>query len=190
MGLLVGQEPRSRDQVPYRRLVADRWPVLAVAGTLGLVLLLTSGRYGYFGDELYFWAAGHHLDWSYADQPPLLPLLARALDTAFPGSLVALRIPAAACAVAGVLVAAAPAREMGGSRGAEVLAAAAVTGSPVLAGGGHVLTTTVVDSLLWIVVTWLLVRWIRCRDDRLLLWSGLVTAVALQAKYLIVFFWL
>ncbi|OLE22394.1 MAG: hypothetical protein AUG49_19275 [Catenulispora sp. 13_1_20CM_3_70_7] len=47
-----------------------------------------------------------------------------------------------------------------------------------------------VDSFLWIVVTWLLVRWIRCRDDRLLLWSGLVTAVALQAKYLIVFFWL
>src|SRR4051812_3076255 len=186
MGLLVGQEPRSRDQVPYRRLVADRWPVLAVAGTLGLVLLLTSGRYGYFGDELYFWAAGHHLDWSYADQPPLVPLLARAMDIVFPGSLVAMRVPAAACGVGTSLFAAATARQMGGSRRSEVLTAAVVVTSPVLGVGGHVLTTTPVDTFLLAVVTWLLVRWIRSRNDRLLLWTGLVSAVALQAKYTIV----
>lgn len=50
--------------------IAGSWPVLAVAGALALALALTGGRYGYFGDELYFWAAGHHLDWGYADQPP------------------------------------------------------------------------------------------------------------------------
>jgi 4-amino-4-deoxy-L-arabinose transferase-like glycosyltransferase len=180
---------RTQTAIPPGRLAA-RWPVLAMAGALGLLLLLTSGRYGYFGDELYFWAAGYHLDWSSADQPPLLPLLARLMDTVFPGSLVALRIPAAACAVGSVLFAAAIARQLGGSRRAELLTAAAVTGSPVLATSGHVLTTTPVDTFLWIVLSWLLVRWIRSRDDRLLLWAGVVTAVTLQAKYLIVFLWL
>jgi hypothetical protein len=38
-------------------------------------------------------------------------------------------------------------------------------------------------------IIWLLVRWIRLREDRLLLWAGLVTVIDLQAKYLIVFFW-
>ncbi|SDM37174.1 ArnT family glycosyltransferase [Allokutzneria albata] len=166
-----------------------KFAVLLASG-LGLLLLLTSGRYGYHGDELYFWAAGQHLDWSYADQPPLLPLLVRAMDTLFPGSLVALRLPALAFAVGSVLVAASVARELGGSRRAQVLTAAAVVGSPVLATGGHVLTTTVVDSFLWIVITWLLVRWLRVRSGSLLLWLGLTTAVALQVKYLVVFFWL
>ncbi|WP_182877342.1 ArnT family glycosyltransferase [Microbispora sp. H10670] len=170
--------------------VAGSWPVLAVAGVLGLALALTGGRYGYFGDELYFWAAGHHLDWGFADQPPLLPLLARAMDVVAPGSPAVMRLPALVCAVGGVPIAAAIAREMGGTRRARLLTAAAVAGSPVLGAGGHVLATTPVDTFLWIVVTWLLVRWVRLRDDRLLLWSGLVTGLALQGKYTIVFFWL
>lgn len=62
-----------------------RWPVLAIAAGIGLLLLLTSGRVGYFDDELYFLVAGRHLDWGYADQGPLVPLLARAMDTVFPG---------------------------------------------------------------------------------------------------------
>lgn len=188
MRLAMDTVARTREEAGAGRMFS--WPVLAVAGGLGVVLLLTSGRYGYFGDELYFWAAGRHLDWGYADQPPLVPLLARAMDTLVPGSLAVMRLPALACAVAGVLFAAATAREMGGSRRAQLLTAAAVAGSPVLAGGGHVLATTPVDTFLWIVVTWLLVRWVRLRDDRLLLWVGVVTGIALQAKYTIVFFWL
>jgi hypothetical protein len=35
--------------------------VLAIAAGVGLVLLLTSGRVGYFNDELYFLIAGNHL---------------------------------------------------------------------------------------------------------------------------------
>src|SRR5262249_58219928 len=81
-----------------------RGPVLAIAGGLGVLLLVTSGRYGSFGDELYFLAAGRRLDWGYADQPPLLPLLARAMDTAFPGSLAELRLPVVPLAVLGVVV--------------------------------------------------------------------------------------
>jgi hypothetical protein len=45
------------------------------------------------------------------------------------------------------------------------------------------LTTAIVDVFLWAVTTWLLVRWVQLRDDRLLLWLGVITAIALQNKW-------
>lgn len=167
-----------------------RGPVLAVAAGVGALLTAVSGRYGYFGDELYFVAAGRHLDWGYADQPPLLPLIAGAMDTLAPGSLMALRAPATLLTMLGIVLAALLARELGGVRKAQLLAAAAYVASPVLLGGGHLLATSTVDPALWTAVTFLVVRWVRTRDDRLLLGAGVVTAVALQAKFLIVAFWL
>ena len=165
------------------------WPVAIIAGLLGVVLLAVSGRYGYFGDELYFVAAGHHLDFGYADQPPLVPFLALIADTIAPGNLSVLRIPAILATVAGIVVAALTARELGGQRRAQIITAATYAVAPTVDTGGHLLATSTVDLFLWTVITWLLVRWLRLRQDRLLLWAGLVTAVDLQVKYLIGFFW-
>jgi hypothetical protein len=97
-----------------------RGPVLAVAAATAVLLTAVSGRYGYFGDELYFIAAGHHLAWGYADQPPMLPLIALAMDTIAPGSLPVLRIPATLATVAGIVLAALLAREFGGGRRAQL----------------------------------------------------------------------
>ncbi|PZS30580.1 MAG: glycosyl transferase, family 39 [Pseudonocardiales bacterium] len=165
-----------------------RWPVLTIAAGVGLVLLLTSGRVGYFCDELYFLAAGHHMDWGYADQGPLVPLLARAMDTAFPGSLVGVRLPVTVLSAVGVVATALIAREFGGRRRAQVLTAGAYAMGTLV--GGHTLSTGTVDMIVWTVVTWLLVRWVRLRDDRLLLALGGLTAISLQNKWLIVAFWL
>ncbi|WP_020665942.1 ArnT family glycosyltransferase [Amycolatopsis nigrescens] len=164
-------------------------PVLLIAGLAGVLLLVTSGRYGHGFDELYFLMAGRdHLDWGYFDQPPLVPALAGALDTLFPGSLVALRLPYTLAAAAGIVVTALIARELGGRRTAQVLAAAfsATSGLMVL---NHWIGTYVLDPFFWTLLTWLLVRWVRLRDDRLLLLAGLVTAVSLQTKFLIPAYW-
>ncbi|MGI8336100.1 glycosyltransferase family 39 protein [Actinomadura scrupuli] len=161
-------------------------PVLLMAGALGLVLVAVGARYGYHRDELYFRVAGRHLDWGYPDQPPLLPLITRAL-TALWDSLVMLRLLAALTAAAGVVVAALTAREMGGGRRAQLLTAGAYAVCPFVVASGHALYTATLDMLVSTALVWLVVRWVRTRDQRLLLAVGAVTAVALNIKYLVVF---
>ncbi|WP_169813392.1 glycosyltransferase family 39 protein [Nocardia vaccinii] len=161
-------------------------PVIAIAVVTGLILLVRSGRYEYFGDELYFLAAGDHLAPSYADQGPLIPLLARAAWTLVPGSVVTLRIPSILAAVAGVLVAGAFAREMGGRRRAQVLAALAGATCPYLITQAATLSTFALDSALSAAALWLLARWTRLRRDRLLVAVAAVIAVDLEVKLLAV----
>lgn len=169
-------------------------PVLLIAGVVGVVLGVTSAWYGYFGDEYYFLSAGARAAPGYADQPPLLPLLARALDSLAPGSLVVLRLPATLLTAATVLVAAVVTAELGGGRRAQLLAASASAICPYLLATGHLLATSTVDPFLWAVVLLLVVRWIRLdadedtagrARDRLLLGLGVVTAVALLDKVLL-----
>lgn len=161
-----------------------------IAAAVFLVMLAFSGRYGYYGDELYFLAAGQHPAWGYVDQPPLVPLLARAMDTVFDGSLVGFRLPATVATAAFPVVTALLVREFSGSRRAQLLGAGAAAVSPMLLSLGHLVTPLTLDPPLWAVVTWLVARWVRVRNDWLLFAAGLVTAVSLQVVYLIPMLWI
>ncbi|WP_433463313.1 ArnT family glycosyltransferase [Spirillospora sp. CA-128828] len=167
---------------------APAWrPVLLLAGALGVVLLAVSARYGYHRDELYFRVAGRHPAWGYPDQPPLMPLMGRAVTAVFGDSLVALRVPAALFAAAGVVIAALTARDMGGGRRAQLLTAGAYAVCPFAVAVGHGFYTATLDLLLSTTIVWLVVRWVRTRDSRLLLAIGVVTALVLNVKYLAAF---
>ena len=115
--------PRSRSSRPDAAPVAPApprlaWrPVLLLAGALALVHGVASAWYGAFGDELYFIAAGRHLAWGYADQPPLVPWLAAALDHLAPGNLVVLRLPATLASAGHVVLAALLAGRWAGAAG-------------------------------------------------------------------------
>ncbi|PXX59252.1 dolichyl-phosphate-mannose-protein mannosyltransferase [Nocardia tenerifensis] len=174
---------------------AEKQPPFALAGVgsiavvSAIALLASAGRYGFFGDELYFISAGRRLAFSYADQGPLLPAIARLMDLLAPESLVAQRIPAMLVTVAAVVISAQIAREFGGGRNAQLLTAAAYATSPFLLVQGTQLATNTIDTALWVLISWLLVRWVRTRRDALLLWASLVTALDMQVKWLIPFFW-
>jgi len=166
-----------------------RLPVLAVAAGAVVLLAATSFRYAHGFDELYFLVAGRdHAAWGYFDQPPLVPLLAGTLDQWFPGSLAALRLPMALAAGAGTVATALTARELGGGRGAQTMAAGAYATSGLIV-ISHWVATYALDPFFWTLVVFLLVRWTRTRRDGLLLWAGLVTAVSLQTKFLIPALW-
>ncbi|WIY01889.1 glycosyltransferase family 39 protein [Amycolatopsis mongoliensis] len=166
-----------------------RIPVLLIAGVAGVLLLVASRNYGFSFDEAYFVVAGRdHPAWGYFDQPPLLPFLAAGLDHLVPGSLTALRLPATLAAVGGIVLSALIARELGGRRVAQTLAAAAyaMSGATLIC---HYLATYSIDPFFWSLILFLVVRWTRVRDDRLLFAAGLVTAVSLQTKFLVPALW-
>jgi 4-amino-4-deoxy-L-arabinose transferase-like glycosyltransferase len=153
-----------------------------VAAAVGALLVAFAGGYGYHRDELYFVAAGNHLAWGYADQGPLTPLLARAMTEIAPGSLTVLRLPSALAAAATVLLAGGIARELGGSRRAQTLAAACVGVSSLVLFTGHLLSTSTFDLLVWTAVVWLVVRIVRTGEERLWLPAGLVMGIGLLNK--------
>lgn len=183
--------PRTAPTAPAAPAVAVApaavawWPVGLVALETAAVLLLTAGRYGWFGDELYFLSAGARPAAGYADQPPMLPLLAAAADAVAPGSLVVLRLPAVVLTAAQVVLAAVIAAELGGGRRAQVTAAGATAIGWHLLAGGHLLATSTIDPFFWTVALLLLVRWTRTRRDGLLLAVGAVSGLALWGKFLV-----
>jgi 4-amino-4-deoxy-L-arabinose transferase-like glycosyltransferase len=138
----------------------------------------------YWFDEVYMLAIGRfHLDWGSADQPPLTPLLAAAMDAIAPDSTLALRLPAALATAGAVVVAALIARELGGERRAQVITAVAQATGLWLAFAGHWLTPYALEPVQWLTVVWLLIRWMRVRDDRLLVTTGVLVGLAALTKF-------
>ncbi len=160
---------------------------MAMAIATAALLVALSGRYGYHRDEVYFLAAGRHPAWSYPDQPPLTPLIARLMSAIAPDSLVVLRLPAALAAAATVVLTGAMARELGAGRAGQTLAAACVGFSGSTFAIFHSLGTTAFDVLFWTLVSFLVIRQLRGANSRGWLLVGLALGVALQNKTLIAF---
>ena len=162
------------------------WPVILVAGLMFAGLMVVSGAYGFHGDEMYFIVAGRHPAFGYVDQPPLTPLLSAASVALFGVSPTAVRLlPALEMGLIVVLVAL-MARDLGGSRRAQILAAVTAALSGYL-GAGHLDTTTEPDLLAWAVILWLLVKLLAGGDRRLWLAAGIVAGIALENKDTILF---
>jgi 4-amino-4-deoxy-L-arabinose transferase-like glycosyltransferase len=175
---------RTRAEV-VRQPAAWRGLVL-ISVTFAIVLIAASDRYGFHRDELYFLAIGAHPAFGYVDQPPLVPLLAHAMDVLGGHSLVWLRVPAAMAGGLVVLVTGLIAREFGGGRRAQLAAAGSIAISAVLFAVSHLATTSVFDLLAWTLVSWLVVRAIR--DDGVTwLLVGLAAGIGLEIKTLPVF---
>ena len=151
------------------------------------VLLVGAGGYGYHRDALYFLAAADHLAWGYADQGPLTPTIAHVMSWLAPGSLVVLRIPSALMVGITVFLSGAIGVELGGSRRAQLIAASCTAVGSFALFVGHVLSTSTFDLLAWAMVTWLVVRVIRTKQNQLWLAVGIVAGVALLNKPLIAF---
>ena len=162
----------------------DRW-IWVIAGAVTVVLLAFAGRYGYHRDELYFLLCAHHLDWGFVDQPPLTPAIAGLVDTIAPGNLTVFRTPSALIAGACVLLAALIAREVGGGRAAQLLAAVLIGTSSGAFAFGHLLSTATVDVVVWLVILWLTIRVLRTGDTRWALLIGAVAGLGLLNKYLV-----
>src|ERR1700688_971516 len=100
--------------------------VYVLAALVVLIHLLFNSKYGYFRDELYYAACGEHLAWGYVDHAPLVALVSRVTRAVLGDCLFELRFFPALAGAAKVFLGGWIAREIGGGKFAQFLAA--VTG--------------------------------------------------------------
>jgi hypothetical protein len=180
----------SADQ-PTPSLVPERFaarPILLIAAALFVLEMALSGRYGFHGDELYFLDAARHLQGGYVDQPILVPLLARVSLSLFGVSLPGLRVWSALAMTVTVIIGALLARELGGRRNAQLVAALATATMPAVLGTGDIFETTTFDIMFWAALALVVARIGRTGDCRYWLLGGVVLGIGLANKHSIGFF--
>ena len=158
------------------------------AGVVFGVLMVLSPRYGFHRDELYFLDCARHLQGGYVDQPILTPLLARISLGLFGVSLPGLRLWPALAGGATVVICGLTARELGGGRRAQLLAAFGAATMPTLLAADHLADTTAYDLLAWAAFALVVFRVGRTQDPRWWLLGGLVLGLGLANKQTVGFF--
>ncbi len=162
--------------------------VLGVVAVKFLVHLYAGRHYGYFVDELYFLACSRHLDWGYADQPPLIAVITWITRLLLGDSLPAIRFFPAVAGAAEVALTALIARELGGKRFAQGLAAIAALVAPAILATDSLLTMNAFEPLFWMGCAYLLIRIVKTGNQRLWIWFGIVAGVGLENKYSMLIF--
>ena len=162
--------------------------VLLLAAAVRLAFhLLTDGQYGFHRDELQTLDDARHLDWGFVAYPPLTPLAGRLELTLFGTSLVGFRLFAAVAVSVVMVLAGLIAKELGGRRQAQLLAAVAAGIAPVSLIQGAVLQYVSFDYLCGVTVTYLLVRLLKSEDPRWWAAIGAVLGVGMETRYTIGF---
>ena len=162
--------------------------VAGLAGIKLLVHLYTGRHYGYFVDELYYLACAQHLAWGYVDQAPLIAFLAKFVRMTLGDSLAAIRLLPALAGAGLVLLSGALARELGGGRFAQGLAALAVVAAPGILSIDNLFTMNAFEPLFWIGCALLLDRIIQTGNEKLWLWFGLLAGLGLENKHSMLIF--
>src|SRR5215472_11416190 len=162
--------------------------VWIAGGVVFAVLMALSDRYGFHRDELYMLDNARHLSASYVDQGVLAPLMARVTLTLFGVSLPGLRLWPALAAFATVIVGGLTARELGGTRRAQLLTAVAVGCMPVVLGSDHLANTTSYMLLACAALALVTVRIGRTGDPRWWLAGGPITGIGADDNHLVAIF--
>ena len=164
------------------------FPVLPVVAAIVLKTALGASvlsRYGWQRDELYYVVAARHLSFGYVDFPPVTALLGAAGRVLFGETRVGLRALSLVAGAGVVVVCALIARELGGSRRAQALAAATAGLMLFLLGANTLFQPVSFDFLLEAVLLWLAVRLALAPTRRVWVAVGVVLGVGLETKYTI-----
>ena len=163
-------------------------PLLAIAGAITLLHLLTNGRYGFHRDELQFLSDARHLDWGFVSYPPVTPFLEHIGLAIFGLSLVGLRLFSVITQAIVIIVSGLIARELGGGRLAQGTAALSVALSPLPLFEGTEFQYTSFEFLSWVLIAYFTIFLLKTENPRWWLAIGATVGIGLLTKYSIVFY--
>jgi hypothetical protein len=178
----------TTEQQTISRRGSDTVVLFSIAAAIALLHIFTNSRYGFHRDELQFLSDARHLDWGFVAYPPLTPFLEHIGMSLFGLSMVGLRLFSVLAQATAVFVTGLMARDLGGSRIAQVTAALAVAFSGLPLFSGTEFQYTSFDFLWWVLISFFIVRLLTSEDPRWWLAIGAAVGLGLLTKYAIVFY--
>ena len=159
---------------------------------LGLALFLlhmfTNHQYGFHQDELVVLDNANNLDWGFVEYPPLTPFLARIELGLFGLSLVGARTFSALAQGIVLVLTGLMARELGGRRLTQIVAALAAAIAPIALIQGALLQYVTFDFLWSVLIAFLVIRLLKSEDPRWWIPIGAVIGLGMMTKYTMVLF--
>jgi hypothetical protein len=161
-------------------------PVIAAIALFNVVFrLFVFGNLEYHRDELLYFSLGMHPDFGYASVPPLIGWIAWLMEHILGYSVFAVRIVPAITSGVMVLILSSMAKELGGNRYAQRIAALGML-IPIFALRSFSLYMPVfLDIFFWTLSIYLIIRYINSGSEKYLLIFGIVAGLSLLNKYLI-----
>lgn len=174
--------------VAKKSLLNETGVLLLLGLSVTLFHILTNGQYGFHRDELDILMNARRLDWGFIAYPPVTPLIARFGLELFGNSLRGLRLFSAIGQGIAVVLVGWMARDFGGKRPAQILAALAAAIAPAALTAGTLIQYMSFDYLWWVLLSFFTVRLLKSEDPRYWLGIGAAIGLGMMTKYTMVFF--
>jgi hypothetical protein len=175
------------NSVTKHRQRGDLAALLLVALAAFAIHALTNHRYGFHRDELATIDDARRLAWGYVAYPPITPAIARLALELFGPSLVGLRLFSSLAMSGSMVLAGLMARELGGNRSSQLIAALAVAIAPIVLIQGALFQYVAFDYLWWVLLAYLTLRLLNRDDARWWLAIGTVIGLGMMTKYTMAF---
>jgi hypothetical protein len=171
-----------------QRTIASDTGILVLSALFVVALhTATNGQYGFHRDELATIDDARFLGWGYVVYPPITPFVARVSLTLFGASMIGLRFFAASAVGIAMVLTGLMAREIGGRRPAQLMAAwAAVIAGPAVS-FGYLFQYVSFDYLWWVLAAWVTIRLLKSGHQRWWLALGVVVGLGMITKYTMAF---
>lgn len=176
--------PRAKQAQPVWS--SDTAILIYIALATILTQLVCGGRFGFHRDELATLEDARHLAWGYVAYPPITPFFGRLSLILFGTSVSGFRFFAAVAQAASVVLTGLMARELGGRRGAQLVAAAAAI--PFCLVSGALMQYVAFDYLCWVLTAYFVIRLLKSENPRWWLAIGVAIGLGMMTKYTMGFF--
>jgi 4-amino-4-deoxy-L-arabinose transferase-like glycosyltransferase len=171
-----------------KKLITDTNILLLLGLALFLIHMFTNHQYGFHQDEMVVVDNAHNLDWGYVEYPPITPFLTGISLNIFGLSLVSARMFAALAQSIVMVIAGLMARELGGKRQTQILAAIAVAIAPIALAEGAMVMYVTFDFLWSVLIAYFIIRLLKSEDPRWWLGIGAVIGLGMMTKFTMAFF--
>lgn len=180
--------PRPPVQHRLRNATASDLGILILIAAAKLTLHTTiNNRYGFHRDELLTFTNAQHLDWGYVVYPPMTAFFGRLSLEMFGPSLRGFRFFGAVAESLAVVLAGLAARELGGKRQAQIVAALSVLIAGSCCVHGSFLSYTSFDFPCWVLVAYCVIRLLKSNDPRWWIAVGAAIGLGMMSKYSMAF---